>query len=1105
MSVTYTSAHDRGRARAGADPDVARGQLVLLATSLVSLLMIGLCYLGGQTGVRRRSDPGLTPVNLAEVTRMDPLEAALAPAFENIADRHFAAEELLRALDPRNARMALPNVGAIARLTVPVSAIDSNRRLGAFAQRLREARERATAAKSAPPATLPLFAVADIAAIKPALVVRSVEDHRRVFFWCAAAFLLAFQAVSLFWLWRGVPGDRLLLAAAHLLTTLGFVVMLSRPDPLRDSLLIARYTQSVVIALGLCAALSMVSVRTAAFLRFSYLSLAAAVLLSVVLGLFGSGPGTSGAKVNLGPVQPIEAIRFLIVLFLAGYLGRRWELVRQLRETNVGGRRLPDWLNLPRLDHVLPVFAGVGIALVLFFALRDLGPALLLSLIFLAMLAVARARLTLVAAGLAVLASGFYGGYWLGISRTLTARVSMWQSPWKNTVRGGDQIAHAVWAMATGAIEGTGLGLGDTRYLPAGHTDLVLAAVAEELGVVGLLAALVAFGVIAWRGLRLARGAASDTSVFLAVAMTLSIEAPLLVMAAGIPGLIPLTGVVTPFMSYGGSAMLGNFAALGLLVALERDRRPISEPSPFRVPLRSLAGALATAAAIALMAWGRVQVLSADEYVVKPQLSVQADGGLRYQYNPRVLDVARALPRGTIFDRRDIPLAGDLEVVRAAERDYARMHVSVRDACPNPQERCYPFGGTMFHLLGDANTRTNWSASNTSYVDRDEEDRLRGFDDHATAFRSEGDDGRSTVAVRRDYGDLVPLLRHRWEPSHPDVRALMSRQRDVRLTIDARLQAEVAAILARSSAAAGIQHAAAVVVDAETGELLASVSYPWPDAGFSGDADDADARLDRARYGLYPPGSTFKLVTAAAALRQDPGLSQLPLTCSLLPGGRVGVKIPGFSRPVRDDVLDQHPHGTLTMHDGLVRSCNAYFAQLAVRLGTPALAKTAALAGISYPTSGSPERVRANLPYSGYGQGDVLATPLRMARVAAAIGSDGMIREPSIVRQDTTVVPRPFLSEEASHLLAGYMRDVVTQGTGRLLKDHPVRIAGKTGTAEVDDAKSHAWFVGFAPVGQATPRIAFAVLLENAGYGGLSAAAVVGKIVTAAESLGVIK
>src|SRR5207244_9613404 len=98
---------------------------------------------------------------------------------------------------------------------------------------------------------------------------------------------------------------------------------------------------------------------------------------------------------------------------------------------------------------------------------------------------------------------------------------------------------------ATGAVKGTGVGLGDTRYLPAGHTDLVLAAVGEELGAVGLIAAAVAFAVIAWRGLRIVRTASSDTGVFLALAVTLSLVAPALVMAAGISGIIALTGVVT--------------------------------------------------------------------------------------------------------------------------------------------------------------------------------------------------------------------------------------------------------------------------------------------------------------------------------------------------------------------------------------------------------------------------------------------------------------------------------------------------------------------------------------------------------------------------------
>jgi peptidoglycan glycosyltransferase len=291
-----------------------------------------------------------------------------------------------------------------------------------------------------------------------------------------------------------------------------------------------------------------------------------------------------------------------------------------------------------------------------------------------------------------------------------------------------------------------------------------------------------------------------------------------------------------------------------------------------------------------------------------------------------------------------------------------------------------------------------------------------------------------------------------------------------------------------------------VVVDAETGELLASVSYPWPDAGVPGSDVPQDSLLDRARYGRYPPGSTFKLVTAAAALRLDPDLHRLAFTCSRLPDNRVGARVIGH-RPVRDDVLDRRPHGTLTLRDGLVHSCNAYFAQLAVRLGTEPLARTARTAGIVFPDGGSQESLDAELPHAGYGQGGVLTTPLRMARVAAAIASDGMIREPGIVRDGSSVNARAFIPAASARLLAEYMREAVLGGTGRSLRGHPSRIAGKTGTAQVDGAASHSWFVGFAPAGPAARRIAFAVILENAGYGGGGAAAVAGQLVTAAAAL----
>ncbi len=1106
MGVSYTAARDRDQ-RGRTSAAVLSGDAALVATVLVSALLMALCYLGRiQSAVVVDAGVDVAAVNLSSVTDASQLEPAMALAFDQPSDRRLAARELYAALREGDDFVAVANVGALARFEVPGALFDRLPPGSAFAarrqQQLAGLSPTARAAEAA--ATTPLFTAADVAAIKPGLAVRTSAQYRSTVVWSALAFLGAFVVVAVVGRYRRAPGDPLLLAAALLLTTLGFLVMLGRPDPLRDTMLVVRYTQGVVVGVVAFFVASMLNVRSMAHLGLSYLPLAGAIVLSVTLIGFGTGPGTSGARINLGPVQPMELIRLLLVLFLAGYFARRWELVRQLRGTTFRSHRLPGWLNLPRPDHVLPVVAAVAVSLVLFFALKDLGPALLLSLVFLTMFAVARGHAAMATVGLAALVAGFYAGHTFGISNTLSARVAMWQSPWENAARGGDQVAQALWALASGAVSGSGLGLGATRYVPAGHTDLALAAVAEELGVAGVMAVLAAFSIIAWRGLRLSRRASTDYGFFLALGMTLTLVIPALVIAAGMLGVIPLTGVVTPFLSYGGSAMVINFVALGLLAACARSAGPVGISQPFGLPLRWLGRTLATVTVVLVVVWARVQVVSADQFLVRPQLGRQADGGLRYQYNPRVLEVARLLPRGTVFDRSGVPLAtSDMAVVQAEDDVYKRMRLSLDDACPVGGERCYPLGGETFHILGDARTRANWAASNTSYVERDAEDSLRGFDDRAVTV----DIGESVAgggpAMRRDYSPLVALVRHRWEPEHADVKAVFDRPRDVRLTIDARLQHQVAGILSRAVMGAGVSKGAAVVVDTATGHVLASVSYPWPTSRSAVVAPDA--ALDRARYGLYPPGSTFKLVTAAAALRDDPSLAGLSFVCSRLPDGRVGARLPGYGRPVRDDERDHVAHGDISMRDGIVRSCNAYFAQLAVRLGADALAATAGLAGIALAPSADEAQLRDNLPHAAYGQGQVVTTPLRMARVAAAIGSDGMIHEAPMVQWPGVPPSIQLLPPGAARTLGGFMREAVTAGTGRLLAQHPLRIAGKTGTAETDTARSHAWFVGFAPHGNAARQIAFAVILENAGYGGASAAAASGQIVTAAASLGLVQ
>ena len=1104
MAVTVTRAADRDRyvvRRALWRPRL--GDAALVAVSLVSVALILAAYLG-----RMAQATAGAPVSLNRVADAAALEPALAAAFEYEADRKLAARELFGFLAQADGgRRVLPNVGAIARAEVPAAAIERDSALAVYQDRLRAARERAGAG-APPPRAVPLVTSAELAAIKPSLVVRNASTVRRALLLWVVVYIAAFHAVSLLWRLRGVQGDRALLAGAHLLTAVGLAVMIGRADPLRDTLLFVRYAQSVAIGAVVMGLVSLVNFRTAAFRDFSFVPLAGAFVLSLVLIVFGSGPSGSDAKVNLGPVQPIEAIRLLIILFLAGYFARRWEVLRAVRSETVGGRPVPAWLNVPHPGYVLPVLAGVAMALALFFLQRDLGPALVISLVFLALYAVARGSVVMTLAGLGLLTAGFYAGYALGISSTLADRIRMWQSPWDNAARGGDQIAQALWSMATGGRWGSGLGLGDTRYLPAGHTDLVLAGAGEELGFLGLLAIAIVYAALVRRGFTIARRASTDYTLFLATGLTLLLAVPVALMMAGLLGLVPLTGVVTPFLSYGGSAMLANFAAIGALAAIRSDPRPAADLPSFRQPLRWASAALAAVAVVLVIAVARVQVVRADDLAVRPHLGTQADGTRRYQYNPRVLDVARQIPRGRVLDRRGLPLAVETaEQARAARADYQKYGIPIDEACTNADGRCYPLGGRAFHVLGDARTRLNWGASNTSYLERDAEAKLRGFDDHQTMIRTTEGDGSPSWALRRDYRDLIGMLRHRHQPGHAAVKAVLNKSRDVRTTLDAPLQVRTAAIVAEHARRSAVGHAAAVVLDPATGDVLASVSYPWPvdaTAGGSG-RPTPDDLLDRARFGLYPPGSTFKILTAAAALRRDSRLRDETFTCSRLPDGRNGARISGWGRPVRDDVLDRAPHGRIGMHQAMAVSCNAYFAQLAVRLGPDPLLDAARQVGVALARGNTPAHVRDALPQVGYGQGEVVATPLRMARVAAAIAADGAVRD---VRWETggpLAESHMLVTRESARLIGRYMRDVVLSGTGRTLRDHAVPIAGKTGTAEVAGEPSHSWFIGFAPYGPATRRVAVAVLIEHAGYGAAVAAPAAGEIVSAAAALGLAK
>ncbi|HSU83503.1 MAG TPA: FtsW/RodA/SpoVE family cell cycle protein, partial [Thermoanaerobaculia bacterium] len=965
--------------------------------------------------------------------------------------------------------------------------------------------------------SLPLLSLQQLRAVKPRLVVRTPGQFRSSFWLWTAVFLLAFAAVHAVWRLRRFAGDELILPAILLLAGVGLAMMVTVRDPLRDLPLYRGFAEGVLLGAALLLAGSLFDAERSPLRRMSFLPLLAAFALSIVLILFGSGPGGSDAKVNLFGWQPVEAIKILVVLFLAGYFFDRWEFLREIAETRAG---LPLGLRIPKLEYLLPPLLAMGLVLTFFFLQRDLGPALILSFLFLTLYCVARGKPWMALAGTALLVAAFAVAYKIGYPATVSGRLAMWLSPWDNSFRGGDHLAQGLWSMAGGALTGTGLGLGQPQRVPEIHTDLVLAAVGEQLGFLGLLAVIALYALLVWRGFRAAFRAGSAYGFFLALGLSVLTAIQTLLIAGGILGVLPLSGVVSPFLSSGRTAMLANFLIFGMILAV--SARP--GPAETQAANRRFAGAarwagvaLAAVLALIVLRAAQVQVLQADRVLTRGALTLQGDGYRRFEYNPRLVDIAQSIPRGDIVDRNGVILAtsdpAQIERNRAVLERLGAV-LPARDERRPAGTRYYPFGGRTFHLLGDLNSRTNWAASNTSYAERDASVLLQGYDDFSGAAEVPQLNGRTTRELQRDYGELIPLLRHRWQPEHPQVKAILGRDRTLRMTIDARLQLRAADTLAKYARQGGFG-GAAVVIEPATGDLLASVSYPWParlPVQVTGGSEDTTPTLiDRARYGVYPPGSTFKIVTAMAALRKNPQLASQTFTCKLLSGNRVGNYVKGWGKPIRDDPTDTVPHGDVNLEKGIVVSCNAYFAQLGTyAVGPDELLATAKALGISVARPNTAQQLKDALPQASYGQGQVVATPFQMARVAAAVADGGASPEGHWVQgagNTRRSQPVRVLEPNLAQMLGRAMRRVVTEGTGaRYLAGVSPPIAGKTGTAEVQDKGSHSWFIGYAPYETAGGRrIAFGVIVEHGGYGGRLAAPAAGEIVQAAAQLGILR
>jgi peptidoglycan glycosyltransferase len=336
--------------------------------------------------------------------------------------------------------------------------------------------------------------------------------------------------------------------------------------------------------------------------------------------------------------------------------------------------------------------------------------------------------------------------------------------------------------------------------------------------------------------------------------------------------------------------------------------------------------------------------------------------------------------------------------------------------------------------------------------------------------------------------------------------------RGVRLSLDHALQAIAAAAL-------GDQNGSVVAIDPSTGAVLAMVTYPrfdpnsliGPDAGTAGavlEADPAEPWRDRSIDETYPPGSIFKVITTASGL--DEGL----VSPSTEFDDPLALELPGSDSTIENFNGKVCRNGTtVTLEYAFVKSCNTVFAQLGMDLGGDQLGFTSRAFGYDqtvpfefkvlsslFPPPGTIENNPPATAQNAIGQRDNRATPLLMAMAAGAVANNGNIMVPYLVSEIFTsdgivematnpATWRRAMSPASAAVLSDLMEQVVISGTGRKAAVPGVRIAGKTGTAEVTGKAPHAWFIGFGPVGAppGTPQIAIAVIVESGGDFGESA------------------
>jgi peptidoglycan glycosyltransferase len=826
-----------------------------------------------------------------------------------------------------------------------------------------------------------------------------------------------------------------------------------------------------------CMVIVLIVVRkldTLANYKYTLMIVGILLLLAPLLPVVGyeTNGATLWLKVGSFTIQPGELAKLLIVIFIAAYLATNREML-SVFTWKVGG----IWL--PSLPTLLPLIVMWALAFVVVVLEKDLGLALVLFSVFVAMLYVATGKRLYLVVSIGLAAIAAFALY--GMMSHVQTRVAIWRDPFTYAQEGGYQLVQSLYSLADGGLFGTGIGKGlggqpsSEGGIPVAQSDFIFSVIAEETGLMGAAGVLLLFLCFAIRGIVTAARAKSDMSSFTAFGLTSIIVLQAFIIVGGVTRVIPLTGITLPFMSQGGSSLISNFIILGLLLRCGDEGTGVKteiQQTGFigahgggnsvlgRVALgKRLTGAMIVYSvlfAILVANLSYIMIFKASEYQNMPS-------------NNHTIAQQAKIERGTISTEDGVVLA---QSVLQSDGTYKRE---------------YPAGTLAAHVVGYSSEKYG-----TSGIEASENETLTGQENFAS------------------FTDVINSLA-----------GIQTRGNDVTLTINSKIQA------AAEKALEG-KVGACVVMDPSSGAVYALASSPTYDAAdyeelleaaASGDSSDSSELYNRATQALYAPGSTFKMVTLAAAL-QD----------------KIATADTVYDSPGEIDLgnalvtnVKKRNYGKITLEQAMWYSSNTVFGQVGVELGSELLVQMACSFGFNEEISFDLPLTTSLMPepsemttwetaWAACGEpvgehespAGPQATVLQMAMIGSAIANGGDLMQPYLVegvynaqgarsytasaKKLSSVISSATAKEEIE-----IMKGVVTEGTGSKAALDTATVAGKTGTHERGDGTDDSWFVGIAPADN--PSVVVAVVIEQ-GESGAGASAAHDVLETSLEVVG---